>query len=162
MDLSKEATVACSLCEKKFSDEIRAKDHERQVHKEENDALRDLKEVNTMAHARVLDPNHREIVKKLETSVNKLHHDFKVPITPKFHIVFEHLPECFELKGKTLLKKSDQTIEATHSKFDKFVKVHKYQVRNVESDKAGENLLRAVKHFNSYNLGFFILITFML
>ena len=47
------------------------------------------------------------------------------------------------------MKKSDQTIEATHSKFDKFVKVHKYQVRNVESDKAGENLLRAVKHFNS-------------
>ena len=28
-----------------------------------------------------------------------------------------------------------------------------YQVRDVESDKAGENLLRAVKHFNSYNLG---------
>ena len=36
MELSKEATVACSLCEKQFSDEIRAKDHERQVHKEEN------------------------------------------------------------------------------------------------------------------------------
>ena len=31
-----EATVAYSFCEKKFSDEIRAKDHERQVHKEEN------------------------------------------------------------------------------------------------------------------------------
>lgn len=27
-------------------------------------------------------------------------------------------PEYFELKGKTLLKKSDQTIEATHYKFD--------------------------------------------
>ena len=43
-------------------------------------------------------------------------------------------------------------MEATHSKFDKFIKVHNYQVRNVESSKAGENLLKAVKHFNSYNL----------
>ena len=116
-------------------------------------ALRDLKDVNTLAHAQTLDPNYRDIVMKLENSVNQLHEQFKMPITPKLHIVLKHLPEYFQLKGKTLLKKSDQTIEATHSKFDKFVKVHNYQVRDVESDKAGENLLRAVKHFNSYNLG---------
>ena len=36
MDVSKEANVVCSLCEKTFSDANSAKDHERQVHKEEN------------------------------------------------------------------------------------------------------------------------------
>ena len=36
MYVSKEANVVCSLCEKTFSDANSAKDHERQVHKEEN------------------------------------------------------------------------------------------------------------------------------
>ena len=91
--------------------------------------LRDLKSVYKISHQKEVDPNHREIVKKLEISVMKLHNQFKVPITPKLHIVFEHLPEYFEMTGKTLRKKTDQTVEATHSKLDN------------------------IKHFNSYNLG---------
>ena len=69
------------------------------------DSLRDLKEVYTIAHKKDLVPNHREIVKKLEGSVMKLNKEFKVPITPKLHIAFEHLPEYFELTAKTLRKK---------------------------------------------------------
>ena len=114
--------------------------------------MRDLKEVYRIAHTKDVDPNHREIVKKFENSVMILHKEYQVPITPKLHIIFEHLPEFFEYTGKTLRKRTDQTVESTHSKFDKFVKIHNYQVRDVESDKAGENLLKAVKHFNSYNL----------
>ena len=117
------------------------------------DALRDLKSVYKISHQKEVDPNHREIVKKLEISVIKLHNQFKVPITPKLHIVFEHLPEYFEMTGKTLRKKTDQTVEATHSKLDKFIRSHNYQIRDVESEKAGKYLLRAIKHFNSYNLG---------
>ena len=83
----------------------------------------------------------------------KLHSDFNVPITPKRYIIFEHLPEYFELTGKTLRKKTDQTVEATHAKLDKFIRAHNYQIRDVTSEKAGEFLLRAIKHFNSYNLG---------
>ena len=67
--------------------------------------------------------------------------------------MFEHLPEYFEMTGKTLRKKTDQTVEATHSKLDKFIRSHNYQIRDVESEKAGDYLLRAIKHFNSYNLG---------
>ena len=81
-----------------------------------------------------------------------LKEEFNLPITPKLHIIFEHLPEYFESTGKTLRKRTDQTVEATHSKFDKFVKVHNYQVRDIGSDKAGEQFLKCVKHFNSYNL----------
>ena len=43
-------------------------------------------------------------------------------------------------------------MEATHSKFDNFIMAHNYKIRDVESEKAGEYLLKAVKHFNSYNL----------
>ena len=116
------------------------------------DAMRDLKEVYRIAHTKDVDPNHREIVKKFENSVMILHKEYKVPITPKLHIIIDHLPEFFDYTGKTLRKRTDQTVESTHSKFDKFVKIHNYQVRDVKSDKVGENLLKAVKHFNSYNL----------
>ena len=75
------------------------------------DALRQLKSVYKISHLKEVDPNHREIVKKLEISVMKLHNQFKVPITPKLHIVFEHLPEYFEMTGKTLRKKTDQTVQ---------------------------------------------------
>ena len=68
------------------------------------DSIRDLKEVYTIAHKKDLVPHHREIVKKLGYSVMKLNKEFKVPITPKLHIIFEHLPEYFELTGKTLRK----------------------------------------------------------
>ena len=73
-------------------------------------------------------------------------------VTPKLHIIIEQLPEFFEYTGKTLRKRTDQTVQASHSKFNKFVINHNYLVRDVESDKAGDHLLKAVKHFNSYNL----------
>ena len=143
-------------CEKIFS---KIKELEKHVSEQDPssvafvESLKHLKHVNTVAHAETLDPNHREIVRDLEDSFLKLHEDFGVPITPKLHIIFEHLPEFFDLKKTTLLKRTDQTVEATHSKFDKFIKIHNYQIRDVTSDNAGKNMLKAVKHFNSYNLG---------
>ena len=82
----------------------------------------------------------------------KLHTEFSLPITPKLHIIFEHLPEYFEMTGKTLRRKTDQTVETTHSKLDKFIKKHNYQIRDVNSEKSDEDLSRAINHFNSYNL----------
>ena len=42
-----------------------------------------------------------------------LHDEFKVPITPKLHIVFERLPEYyFDMTGKTLRKQTDQTVDS--------------------------------------------------
>ena len=46
----------------------------------------------------------------------KLHSEFSLPLTPKLHIIFAHLPEYFEMTGKTLRRKTDQTVETTHSK----------------------------------------------
>ena len=81
-----------------------------------------------MAHKKEVVENHRDIVKKLEDSVMELNKEFKVPVTPKLHIIFEHLPEYFELTGKTLRKKTDQTVESTHAKLDKFIRSHNYQL----------------------------------
>ena len=123
------------------------------MHAMSQEERRDLKSVYEISHEKEVNPNHREIINKFEMSMMKLHEKFAVPITPKLHIVFEHLSEYFEMSGKTLRKKTDQTVEATHSKFDNFIRAHNYKIRDVESEKAGEYLLKAVKHFNSYNLG---------
>ena len=77
-----------------------------------------------------------------------LHKEFSVPITPKIQIIFEHLSETFEKNGSTLLRRTDQTVESTHSLLDKFIKSHNYQIRDVESGKAGDYLLKAITHFN--------------
>ena len=81
------------------------------------DFLRDLKKVYGMAHKKEVVKNYRDIVKKLEDSV----------MTPKLHIIFEHSPKYFELTGKTLRKKTDQTVEATHAKLGKFIRSHNSQ-----------------------------------
>ena len=44
-------------------------------------ALRDLKDVNTLAHVQTLDPNYRDIVMKLENSVNQLHEHKKMHLS---------------------------------------------------------------------------------
>ena len=111
----------CPLCPKVFKDKTKLKVHETDI-VEQNpscvpfiDALRDLKSVYEISHQTEVHPNHREIINKFEMSMMKLHEKFAVPITPKLHIVFEHLSEYFELSGKTLRKKTDQTLEATYA-----------------------------------------------
>ena len=77
--------------------------------------------------------------KSIKQLLMKLHEKFGFPITPKLHIVFEHLSEYFELSGKTLRKKTDQTVEATHSKFDNFIRAHNYKIRDVEPGRLGKS-----------------------
>ena len=76
-----------------------------------------------------------------DISCNMCLKDFESNLQFKSHMMKQHKEDPVTCE-----------VEATHSKFDKFIKVHNYQVRNVESNKAGEHLLKAVKHFNSYNL----------
>ena len=163
--------LTCNICNKDYDSYLNLKIHSRQVHKEEPVSCEEcgkelLNKWSLRGHIQYHEyetckvcnekMKKKSILKhmeKLENSIMKLHSDFKVPITPKLHIIFEHLPEYFELTGKTLRKKTDQTVEVTHAKLDKFIKAHNYQIRDVTSEKAGEFLLRAIKHFNSYNLG---------
>ena len=117
------------------------------------ETLRYLKEVNLIAHKQKLDPNHIAIVNKSWKFKDEIEWDFWGSNYSENGVVFEHLPEIFERTGETLLTRTDQTVEATHSRLDKFIKMHNYQIRDVTSEKAGENLLNAFKHFNNYNLG---------
>ena len=54
-------------------------------------------------------------------------------------VIIEHVPQAIERTGKGLLGNSEQVVEATHAKFEKFWS--KYLVVDLESDVHGERLL---------------------
>ena len=62
----------------------------------------------------------------------------------------DHVPQAIERTGKGLLGNSEQVVEATHAKFEKFWL--KYVVVDLESDVHGERLLECVIDFNSSNI----------
>ena len=70
--------------------------------------------------------------------------------TNKVHVIIDHVPQAIERTGKGLLGNSEQVVEATHAKFEKFWS--KYVVVDLESDVHGERLLQCVIDFNSSNI----------
>ena len=70
-------------------------------------------------------------------------------MTPKYHILVEHVPQVVEKTGKGLQEGSEEVVEATHSKFDKFWA--RYKVKDLEDPQHGENLLARTSDFNSTN-----------
>ena len=62
--------------------------------------------------------------------------------------------EYFQLTGKTLYGKSDQTIESIHQEFYRRIHGSGYFVKNIKSDTHGIKLLKGVNHFNAYNVGY--------
>ena len=71
---------------------------------------------------------------------------FKVSITPKCHILLEHVPQVLEKTGKGLFEGTEEVVEATHGKFDRIWS--RYKVKKLEDPQHGENLLAAVLDAN--------------
>ena len=75
-------------------------------------------------------------------------------LRPKDDKVFQPLPALWkrlqDRTGRGLLGNSEQVVEATHAKFEKFWL--KYVVVDLESDIHGERLLECVIDFNSSNI----------
>ena len=71
----------------------------------------------------------------------------------KVHIICEHLSEYFEETGKTLLKSSDQHVEAAHHKVKAFFEARSnYNHKEKLSAESGEATLAGIIHFNSINI----------
>ena len=76
--------------------------------------------------------------------------DFDIKFTNKVHVILEHIPQVIERTGKSLYFSSEQVLEASHAKFDKFWE--KYKVLDFERESHGENLLKCVIDFNTKNI----------
>ena len=78
---------------------------------------------------------------------------FQFESSLKVHIIAEHLSEYFELTGRTLLKSSDQFVEAAHHKVKAFFDTRSnYNHKEKVSVESGEATLAGVVHFNSINI----------
>ena len=60
------------------------------------DCLRNLDNVYTSCTGSVLDPYHEQVIDKFSDSFDILHKQFGVTITPKVHIIQDHLADFFK------------------------------------------------------------------
>ena len=77
-------------------------------------------EVYTISHAATVHPNHKEITKQFYILWKKLMTTFVINMPLKVYIITAHLSEYFDLNGRTLIKSSDQFVEAAHHKVKAF------------------------------------------
>ena len=68
------------------------------------------------------------------------------------HMISAHLEDYYDLHGESLVKVSDQTIEAAHQWLDKVLKRTGSWVKDLESDGHGEKLFRGVMIHNCYSI----------
>ena len=68
------------------------------------------------------------------------------------HIINDHFNMYIERNGKAIGFYSDECIEAAHAAMNKRMSRSNYVVKDINSEKHGENLLKCVLHLNSYNI----------
>ena len=73
----------------------------------------------------------------------KLHKEFKITITPKIHIIMDHLADFFRMNGGQSLKiTTDQLIEASHQHVKNVFRNSQYNVQDPTSEYHGKKNIR--------------------
>ena len=109
-----------------------------------------LKLIDELVNLHKLEPQFKEVLNSFTEAYKILEAKFDVSVTNKVHIIMDHLQEYLEKNETTLLKKTYQTVECTHSKLDKFLKHHGYFRKNNDSISCGEKLYKGILAWNSY------------
>ena len=97
-----------------------------------------------------LDENYKNYIKEFEDCWVQLNIEYGISITIKCHVIFDHLEEFIERQGRPLGEFSEQVVEATHQKLDKIWQW--YCVKNLRSEKHGEQFQNCINDFNSMNI----------
>ena len=93
-----------------------------------------------------LDPNYARYIREFEASWR----DLGISITPKVHLLYEHLEEACEYYGFGMALLNESAGKAIHADFAKH---HQgYAVKDQESDSYQKKLLHAVKTNNSNHI----------
>ena len=122
------------------------------------EAFRSLEKLYSTASRRSAD-DKEEYIKVVESDIEIfkgkieiLNKDFGFSITNKIHTIFDHITDYISMSGRTLGETNDQVIEATHQDLNQRIQSSKYEVVNKRSPRHGRQLLRAILHYNAYNL----------
>ena len=95
-----------------------------------------------------LGPSYKDSIQTFRT----LYTDLKNPtqsITPKAHILFEHVAPYCEIKNRGLGLTAEQAHEALHATFKK--RYDRYIIKNIKNENYGRRLLSCVLDLNSDN-----------
>jgi hypothetical protein len=108
--------------------------------------------VNSCFHVDLLDSWQEDIICFGVKLANLLNMFPRVKMTPKWHIILNHVPEWIERNNKGLGQVSEQEVEDTHSQFEKVWS--KYRVKNVDNPTYLPNYFKSITDHNTTNLGF--------
>ena len=100
----------------------------------------------------ILEDNLGEIIMSFSDSYKVLQESFQIRITNKMHVILTHLLPYLQEKQTTLLYSTDQTIEATHSKLDQYLKSHGYFIK-ITDLSSSQKLEDGINAWNCYVLG---------
>ena len=114
------------------------------------DTFQALNDVKKSCFGFTLGENFSEKIKVMEEKWTQLKEKFNVSIPNKCHIIFDHLEEFIIRKNRPLGEFSEQVVEASHQKLKQIWEW--YIVKDLESESHGENLLKCINHFNSFNV----------
>ena len=117
-------------------------------------AFKALKSLVSMCYAEVLPTNYCSVINEFKRAYEVLIVRFRVSITNKLHIVFDHLCNYYDQTRLSLRKTSDELIENMHQYVHKRMVKGGYLVKDLLNPRHGVNLYRAVLHINAYNVIF--------
>ena len=107
-----------------------------------------------MCYAEVLPTNYASIINEFKRAYEIIFVRFRVSITNKLHIVFDHLQDYYDQTRLSLRKTSDELIENMHQYVHRRMLKGGYLVKDLLNPLHGVNLYRAVLHINAYNVIF--------
>ena len=79
-----------------------------------------IKEVKDACFGPNLKPNWKASLDNFEKAWYEIYIEFDISFSNKCHVIIEHIPQVIERAGKSLYLSSEQVVEVTHAKFDKF------------------------------------------
>ena len=92
-------------------------------------------------------------IKEIGRVFKLLQEHFQMSMTLKMHIILHHYLDHFEVTGETLLKYTDEAVEAMHSQIKQFEERHHYKNHKYGSCSKAHSQHKSTVHINSLNLG---------
>ena len=98
-----------------------------------------------------LHPKWKETLEELKSSLITLNSFTSFPMTPKFHIITEHIGEWVEKRGRSLGRESEQPGESLHHLWKRLLE-GQGEVKDKNSDAFVAQVLWCLVKFNSDNV----------
>jgi hypothetical protein len=106
-------------------------------------AFRDFKKVVHACFGQDLDENFPAFIKEFQETCCSL----PITVTPKLHIIFNHIPEFIKRNKKALGIFSEQALESAHCDFQQFWNTR--FKRQISHPEYSDHLLKSVVEYNS-------------